>query len=130
MPEIKGTDVVIRVNTGSGWSNVGSQTGVKFDDSLGMIDVSSKEARAKKLLPGRYESTVVLDALYVPGAAEYLYLKNACRNGTAAQIRRRLLSNDTEEADCYISHVSEDFPDMAPATCSVTVEITGAWRVL
>ncbi len=134
MPEIRGSDVLLRINLGTSgspnWSTVGSQTGVKFNDASDVVDVSSKESRARKLLAGRYQSKVSLDGLFVPGQAEYQNIKAAVRNGTQAQIRRRYSSTDTEEADCFIVSCSEDFPDMAPATIAVEIEITGSWRTL
>jgi len=134
MPEIRGSDVLLRINLGTSgspnWSTVGSQTGVKFVDTADLVDVSSKESRARKLLSGRYQSKVSLDGLFVPGQVEYQNIKSAVRNGTQAQVRRRYASNDTEEADCIIVSCSENFPDMAPATISVEIEITGVWRAL
>ena len=55
---MNGTDVLLLVNTGTPtvpvYEAVGSQRDVTFDEATEEIDVSSKDSRAKRVLPGRY----------------------------------------------------------------------------
>jgi len=134
MAEINGADVVLRVNTGTYdtpvWTTVGSQGNVVFNENVDVIDVSSKDSRNRKLLPGRYSASVTLDALYVPSAAGYTALRDAMRNGTVMKIRRQYSGTDTEQADCIVTSMSDSFPDQEAATISVSVEVTGAWSAV
>lgn len=82
---MNGTDILLLVNTGTPGSPVyevvGSQRDVTFEETTDEIDVSSKDGRAKRVLPGRYSASISLDALYVPTGAAYQALKDAMRNG-------------------------------------------------
>ena len=59
---MNGTDILLYVNTGTpavpAYTVVGSQRDVTFEESTDEIDVSSKDSRAKRVLPGRYSASV------------------------------------------------------------------------
>ena len=128
---MNGTDVLLLVNTGTpsvpSYEAVGSQRDVTFDETTEEIDVSSKDGRAKRVLAGRYGSTVSLDALYVPTDDAYLALRDAMRDGDLILVA---LENDgvTEEtADALVTSLSRNFPDQAEGTVSISLTIDGEW---
>lgn len=128
---MNGTDVLLYANTGTDlapvWTVVGSQRNLSRDESTESIDVSSKASRAKRVLPGRYASSMSLEALYVPDDASYLALKSAMRDGDLIKVRISEVGIYTEEADAVITSMSEEFPDQAESTISVDLEIDGDW---
>lgn len=128
---MNGTNILVLVNTGTPavpvLEAVGSQRGVTFDETTAEIDVSSKDQREMRVLPGRYGATISLDALYVPDDDAYLALREAMRNGTSVLVRRQEEEMDLEEADAIITSLSEAGPDQDAATISVGLRIDGAW---
>ena len=126
MAEISGTQVTLKV----GGTAVGSQSNVTFTESIDPIDVSSKEARARKLIGGRYSSSVSLDSLYVPDDTALATLKTAIRSDGAVTLIRTIDGASFETADGIATGLTEAFPDQAPATLAVTVEITGSWAAV
>jgi len=122
MAEINGAAVLLKV----GGNTVGSQTNVTFNENLDALDVSSKDSRSRKLIGGRYSATVTLDAMFVPDDTALATLKTAIRSDGAVEIVR-YYGADFEEADAIVTSINEGFPDQAPATLSVTLEITGDW---
>jgi len=133
---VNGFDVVLRVNTGTvgspSYTTVASQTNVVFDDTTDMIDTSSKESRNRTGIPGRYSSSVTLDAQFSKAGADLAAFRSATRNGTNLLIRRRddVVADDIEEATCIVSSMSESFPDQDTAVVSLTLDITGAWSTV
>lgn len=128
---MNGADVLILVNTGTPAAPVmeivGSQRDATFDETTAEIDVSSKDSRSMRVLPGRYGSTVSLEALYVPTDAAYLVLKNAMRDGDFVTIRRQEEDADLEEADAIVTSLSEAAPDQDGCTVSISLRIDGDW---
>ena len=128
---MNGTDVLLLVNTGTPslpvYEVVGSQRDVTFEEATEEIDVSSKDSRAKRVLPGRYSSSLSLDALYVPTNADYQALKDAMRNGDLILVARQEDNVTLETADALITALSEAFPDQGEATISVSLTIDGFW---
>lgn len=120
---INGSDIVLMVNVSGTMTAVGSQRDVTFEETTEEIDVSSKDGRSKRVLPGRYSSSVSLDGLYVPSDDAYLALQTAMRNGTAVVIAK----DDDEYASAIITSLSEAFPDQDGATISASLTISGAW---
>ena len=63
---INGVDILLFVNTGTPgspvWEAATGQRGATFDETTDEIDASSKDARAKRVLAGRYGSTISMDA--------------------------------------------------------------------
>ncbi len=121
---MNGADVLLLVEGVA----VGSQRDVTFDESTEEIDVSSKDARAKRVIAGRYSATVKLDALYVPDDASYQALKSAMRNGTLVQINRQEENSILESANALVTAISEAAPDQDGCTISVSLTIDGEWE--
>lgn len=133
MAEVAGNDVVVLVNLGDdttpSWQIVGSQRGATFNETVAPIDISSKDQREEKNSPrGRWSCVLSLDALYVPGAASYLALRNAQRDGNTIKIKRQELGQDVEEANAVVTGLSQSFPDADAATIAAEFRINGPWQ--
>jgi len=124
---MNGTDILLLVYDGAAYDVVGSQRDVTFEETTDEIDVSSKDSRNKRVLPGRYSSTVSLDALYVPTDDAYEKLKDAMRTGVAVKLMRQEDGVSLESADAIVTSISEAGPDQGEATISVSLTIDGAW---
>ncbi len=128
---MNGADLLLLANTGTpgvpAYSVVGSQRNATFDESTDTIDISSKDSRAQRVLPGRYKGTISLDALYVPTDAAYQALKNANRNGELILVAREEAGVVVETVDAKIDSISEKFPDQADSTISISLTIDGFW---
>lgn len=131
---LNGTDLLILANTGTVevpvYEAVGSQRDASVDESTDIIDYSNKESRNRRVGPGRYSSTVSLDALYVPDDAAYAVLKSAMRTGTTVVMAKQVSDVVTETATAVVASLSETFPDQAEATVSASFEIDGAWEAV
>ena len=126
-----GSDILLLVNTGTDvepvYMAVGSQRNFSREEATEEIDVSSKDGRAKRVIAGRYSSTISLEALYVPTDEGYLALRDAMRNGDLIKVRISDENTPTEEADALITSLSEEYPDQAEATVSCDLTIDGEW---
>lgn len=126
-----GTDVLLLANTGTPsvpvYEVVGSQRDATFDEATAEIDVSSKDSRAMRVLPGRYSANVSLDALYVPTDAAYQALQSAMRDGALILIAKQDDGVVTETANALVTALSEADPDQAEATVSISLTIDGFW---
>jgi len=126
-----GANVLLLVNTGTDqaptYTVVGSQRNLSREETTEEIDVSSKDSRAKRVLAGRYSSSLSLEALYVPSDQAYLALRDTMRNGDLIKIRIEDDSVAVEEADALITSMSEEYPDQAEATISCDLTIDGEW---
>jgi len=131
---MNGSDVVLLVNTGTelvpAYEIVGSQRDVSFEETTEEIDVSSKDGRAKRVIAGRYASSISLDALYVPSDAAYQALKDAKRNGELILVAREENEVTLETANALITSMSESFPDQGEATISISLTIDDVWTVV
>lgn len=131
---MNGTDVLLLVNTGTdlvpSYEAVGSQRDVTLEETTEEIDVSSKDSRAKRVLPGRYGATISLDALYVPTDSAYGKLKNAMRNGTLIMVAKEVDDVTIETASALITSMSEADPDQAESTISISLTLDGEWTVV
>lgn len=129
-----GTDLLLLANTGTPsvpvYEVVGSQRDATIEESTDTIDVSSKEGRSMRVLPGRYSSTISLDALYVPTDAAYLALQAANRDGTLILVARQFEGAVTEIATAKIDSMSESFPDQGEAVVSVSMTLDGDWAAV
>ena len=120
---MNGTDVLIWVDG----NMVGSQRDVTIDEATAEIDVSSKDQREMRVLPGRYDSSLSLDALYVPAGTAYLALQAAMRAGTFVEVVVLEDGVVTESADAIVTSLSRAAPDQDAATVSIGLRIDGAW---
>lgn len=131
---MNGTDVLLLVNIGTAavpaYQAVGSQRDVTFDEATEEIDVSSKDSRAKRVLPGRYSATLSLDALYVWTDDGYHALRDAMRDGELILVAREDDSTTIETADALITSLSESFPDQGEGAISISMTIDGFWTEL
>ncbi len=129
-----GSDILLLVNTGTAsvpvYEAVGSQRGVTFDEATEEIDVSSKDSRAKRVLPGRYSANVSLENLYVWSDDGYHALRDAMRDGELILIARQRDGVTMETCDALVTSMSEDFPDQAEATISIDLTVDGFWTEL
>ena len=121
-----GSDILITI----GGMVVGSQRDATIDESSDVIDISSKESRARRILPGRYSSTLSLDALYVPDSVSYTAIKTAMREGTLVNVAVMDNNINIKSASGYVTSLSEEYPDQGEATVSITIEIDGEWTEL
>lgn len=128
---MNGTDLLILVNTGTPgtpvYEAVGCQRDATLDEATATIDVSCKESRAQRVLPGRYSGTISLDALYVPTDMAYLALRDANRNGDMILVAREEYGVAIETVDAKIDTISESFPDQGEAVISVSLTIDDFW---
>jgi TP901-1 family phage major tail protein len=131
---MNGSDILLLVNIGTAavpsYQAVGSQRDVTFEEATEAIDVSSKDSRARRVLPGRYTSNISLDSLYVPTRDDYDALKDAMRHGELILVARQEEGVTVETADALVESMSEAFPDQAEATISVSLAVDGFWEEL
>lgn len=131
---ISGSDILLLVNTGTAevpaYEAVGSQRDVTFDESTEEIDVSSKDSRATRVLPGRYGASLSLDALYVWSDDGYQALRDAMRDGELILVARQDDGVTMETADALITSMSESFPDQGEGTISIDMTVDGFWTEL
>ncbi len=121
---MNGADVLVLIEG----DLVGSQRDVSFDESNEVIDMSSKNSRARAVDYGRYSSTVSLDSLYVPTDTAYIALKAAERAGNKVQLMRQQEGTILESAMAVIASMSEAAPDQDAVTVSISFEIDGEWE--
>lgn len=128
---MNGASVLLLVNTGTDesptYTAVGSQRGMTREETVDEIDTSSKDTGSRRVVGGRYGSTLSLDAVYVPDDTAYLALKTAFRAKELILVRIEEEDVETEEADCLITGMSSDYPDNDVATISVDLTVDGDW---
>jgi predicted secreted protein len=122
---------LLLVNTGTPtvpvYEAVGSQRDATFGETTDAIDVSSKDARAKRVLAGRYTAEITMEALYVPSDVAYLALQDAMRDGTMIKVVREESGVSIEEANAVVTDLSKVTPDQDGATVSIALAIDGTW---
>lgn len=128
---MNGTDLLLLCNVGTPgtpvYLEVGSQRDATLDEATATIDVSCKDSRAQRVLPGRYSGTVSMDALFVPTDLAYQALRNANRNGDMIRIAREEYGVAIETVDAKIDTISESFPDQGEAVISISLTIDDFW---
>jgi TP901-1 family phage major tail protein len=126
-----GTDILLLVNTGTPtvpvYEAVGSQRDATFGETTDAIDVSSKDGRAKRVLPGRYTAEITMEALYVPSDVAFQALKDAMRNGTMILAVRSELGVSVEQANAVVTDLSQAAPDQDGAVVSIGLAIDDQW---
>jgi TP901-1 family phage major tail protein len=131
---MNGTDLLLLVNTGTPetptYEVVGSQRDAEIGEETETIDISSKDSRNQRVLPGRFSGTISLEALYVPDDAAYLALRQANRDGELILVARQESGVVTETVEAKIDSISETFPDQDAATISVSLTIDGQWQAV
>ena len=128
---MNGSDVLLLVNTGTPtvpvYEVVGCQRDVTFDETTEEIDASCKDSRAKRVLPGRYGSTISLEQVYLPDCDCYLALQAAMRDGELILVARQEDGVTLETANALITSLSQSFPDQDVATVSISLTVDGFW---
>lgn len=131
---MNGADILVLLNIGTpaapSYEVLGSQRNVTFVENTANRDASSKDSRAQRVEPGRYSSTVSLEALYVPTEDGYQALVDAMRDGTKLLIRRQEDEVNIEESDCVVNSISGAGPDQETATVAVELTVDGDWTEL
>lgn len=134
MPGNNGTDLLVLVNTGTPavpvYEAVGCQRDATIEESSDTIDVSCKDSRAQRVLPGRFSGTVSLDHLYIPTDAGYQALQAANRDGELILLAKEWQGVVTETVDAKVDSISESYPDQAEAVVSVSLTIDGFWAAV
>ena len=120
---MNGADILIWIDG----NMVGSQRDVTIDETTAEIDMSSKDARERRVIAGRYSANLSLDALYVPSDTAYAALKAAMRAGTLVEVVRIEEGSVLESANAVVTSLSEKGPDQDAATVSIGLAIDGAW---
>lgn len=131
MPPINGTDWLLQVRISTGpdvYQTLGSQRGGSVERSADEIDTSSKDSPHWTGLAGRRSSTLSLEKLYVPSAADKAAIETAWENGTLLRIRTVALGSEAvKQADCIVTGITGDFPDQDAAVLSLELRVTGQW---
>ena len=126
---LNGTEILLYVDSGAGPVLIGSQRGLSRDESVEEIDVSSKVSPAKRILPGRYGSSLSFEALYIPTDSGFLALRAAHRNREEIIVVIEEEGVYLESAAAYVMGMSEDYPDQGESTVSADVTIDGEWSM-
>jgi TP901-1 family phage major tail protein len=100
------------------------------NESMGSIDTSSKDGRARTVDGGRYESSVSLSLLYRPSGTAQAAIKTAFRNATKITLRRAEEGEDIEEASALITQHNLDAPDQDRSEISIEADIDGEWTAV
>ena len=129
-----GSDILLSMRTSTGpdvYVDVGGQRGVSMDANTEEIDVSNKNDGADfKLLPGRRKATISLEHLFVASETAFAALQTAQRAGTSIRVRRVDAGSDDEQADGFITSISESFPDQDAGMVSVGITVDGQWGAI
>ena len=120
---MNGTAILVLIDT----DLVASQRDMSIEETTNTIDVSSKDQREFRGLPGRYESTVSLSGLYVPTDLAYLAMQAAMRNGTLVTLVIMESGIVTESAQATIETLNRTAPDQDAALCDASFKLDGAW---
>ena len=128
---INGREVVILVETSTGvWHVAAGQRSATFSMETAEIDASSKDDTTEaSFLPGRNSASVDLEALWVDSDLAWAKLRSARDARTLVKIRRSKDhgQHSTEEANAFITKLSESYPDNEVGTVSASLRISGGW---
>jgi len=131
-PGMNGADFLLLVDIGTpeapAYKVVGGQRAATVDETTASIDVSSKDNLARRVIPGRYQSSVSLDALYIPDDEAYQALVEANRQGKLIKIVKQEFGDPVEMADAVVTSISGSFPDQGECEVSVSLYIDGEWE--
>jgi len=128
---MNGRNVLILADLGgASFAAVASQTDASVQETNGIVDESTKDARERKVSAGRYECSVSFDALYVPTNAGYQALRSAMRNGTKILLREQESGTAIEEYTAVITSMSREFPDQDNAVISLEAAVDGAITII
>lgn len=132
MAGMNGTAYLVQVNTGTVatpvWVTVAAQRDATVDESLGTIDLSTKDSNNEEIGPGRYSATLSFDHLYIgTGQVEQELLRTAIRNRSLVQVREFLNGVAIYKASGYITSRSTSWPNQGEVVVSVEFHVSGGW---
>ena len=127
MPEINGTEILVLIEAGGDATYIGSQKDASFSENSDIIDVSSKNSRARRILYGRYSWSISAEGLYVPDDAGQAALRAAIRNGTFVTVVREEEGVYLESGEVAVATLENAAPDQDGATFSVSLEGDDEW---
>lgn len=126
-----GSDVLVMINTGTVaipvWTAIGAQRGLDVTEGNEAVDCSSKDSGNRRVLPGRYSSSVNFDALYLYDDTGFVKLLAAVRAREKVQLMQRRSSTNIEYAYAVCTSVQRSYPDQDDRTVSASFEVDGAW---
>ena len=126
-----GDGVLLKVDVSSTATIIGSQRDFNMEESNDVIDVSSKDdGRFAAFLTGRYNASISMDGIYVPGDSALAELRIKVRDGTEIIITRAEDTVEIEEASAIVERMSIDAADQEASIVSVDLRITGSWTSL
>jgi TP901-1 family phage major tail protein len=125
---MNGVDILLGIDDGTEIQIVGSQRNATFTETTAEIDVSSKDSRATRVLPGRYKATVSGEALYVPTDPAYQMLQTAMRDGEDIIVIREEEGVYLESAVAIITSLGTAAPDQDGVVVSFDLTVDG-WFV-
>ncbi|ADU50170.1 hypothetical protein Tmar_0045 [Thermaerobacter marianensis DSM 12885] len=136
MPEgLNGSAVLVLVQTGTDATSgqpifeaVAKQTGLSDESSRELIDDSAKGDDHVSHLYGRAETSVELEAAYVPNDAAFQALWQAYLSKQDVVLRRTENGTMVEEARAKIESISREFPDNDRSTVTVSFQLQEFWR--
>ncbi len=132
--ETTGLKYILKVNTGTVgtpvWTSIASQRGLTFNPANDMIDVSSKNKRAREFEYGMHAETISVNSLFVRSGADFALLLAADRDGDKIQVYRVDHAVNIEYASALIMSMPQDFPYDGEAVISVELQITGEWTAV
>jgi TP901-1 family phage major tail protein len=129
---LKGSNVLLLVDNGTGFTPVGEQTNLTLESTQNLIEVTSKDDNHQKFLPGKKGDTIELEAFYVPDDAAYGLLKTAYDNGELIVVRRSEDggTSEVEEASAWIGSISRNAPDGEAATVTISLTLNESWTAV
>lgn len=129
---VNGSTVLVLVqDTDTGeWVPVAQQTGVTIEKSRELIDDAAKGDDHAKHLYGRMETSVELEAAYVPNDRALQLLDAALDNGEEVVLRRSDEGTPVKEAVAKIESISEEHPDNDRSTVSISFQLQEKWRAV
>jgi TP901-1 family phage major tail protein len=123
-----GTLVLILVEdpaSAGSYRAIGGQRGADISRTADLIDASTKDDPNTDFLPGRLNSTISMDAVYLPNDNAIADLKSAYESKTQVTIRKQDAGTAIEEAIAYVVDISESHPDNDVATYSIELQVVG-----
>lgn len=126
-----GSLILVLVETAANtFTPVAQQTGLSWESTRNLIEMTSKDSDHTKWAYGKKDDTVSLEAAYVPDDTAYLALKTAMKNGTSVVLRRSEDGENVEEAEALVSSISADAPDGDKATVSIEFQLNEEWQTV
>jgi TP901-1 family phage major tail protein len=127
---MKGSNILLLVDNGTGFIPVGEQTNLSDESTRNLIEVTSKDDNHQKFLPGKKGDTIELEAFYVPNDTAYGLLKTAYDNGELIVVRRSEDGVSVEEASAWIGSISRNAPDGEAATVTISLTLNESWTAV